>query len=179
MSETNNMHALVILVNEADEAIGTATKVDAHKLGLLHRAFSIMIYDYQGNILMQQRAASKYHSPLLWTNACCSHPTTELDIEEFAMLRLNEEMGLQLPVHFAFTFLYRAELDGNMVEHELDHVYVAEWRGEGISPNPDEVADYAWMSTIDIAVDIQQNPEKYTAWFQLLFPKFIEYVQKN
>lgn len=161
-----NIHP-VILVNESDMPQGTAGKLDAHLQALLHRAFSVLIFNTRGEMLIQQRAAGKYHSPLLWTNACCSHPLPGEETAHAANRRLHEEMGITTPLRFLFSFRYRAELEGGLTEHELDHVFI------GITdalPLPDrsEVAACRYASFGDLLRDALYNPGAYTAWFRIL-----------
>lgn len=163
----------VILVNEQDEAIGTMEKLEAHQKGLLHRAISVFIFDSQGRLLLQQRAAHKYHSAGLWTNTCCSHPAPgELTLDA-AHRRLEEEMGMRVPLTFAFTFHYLAAFDNGLTEHELDHVFVG-YTDEPPIPNPTEVAAYRWADRMTIDQENSKNPEAYTAWFKLIYGKVFE-----
>ncbi|MEI9946718.1 MAG: isopentenyl-diphosphate Delta-isomerase [Chitinophagaceae bacterium] len=134
------MEEQVIVVNEADEPIGVAGKMEAHRKGILHRAFSIFIFNSKGEMLLQQRALNKYHSGSLWTNACCSHPKPEEDTTVAAERRLKEEMGFDTPIEKVFDFVYRAEFENGLTEHEFDHVYAGEYNGE-INFNKEEVMD--------------------------------------
>ncbi len=158
----------VILVDERDQPLGTMEKMEAHRQGLLHRAISVFIFNREGRLLLQQRALHKYHSGGLWTNTCCSHPSPGEETSAAAHRRLREEMGLETPLHFAFTFLYHAPFDNGLVEHELDHVFIG--RTDQIpTVNPEEVADYRWVSMAEIEREIQADPEAYTAWFKLIY----------
>jgi len=158
----------VILVNEHDEAIGTMEKLEAHQKGLLHRAISVFIFDSQGRLLLQQRAAHKYHSAGLWTNTCCSHPAPGESTLDAAHRRLEEEMGMCTPLTFAFTFRYRAAFDNGLIEHELDHVFVG-YTDEVPIPNSEEVAAYRWADRETIDRENSKHPEAYTAWFKLIY----------
>jgi len=158
----------VVLVNEQDEAVGTMEKLEAHQKGMLHRAISVFIFDRQGRLLLQQRAAHKYHSAGLWTNTCCSHPAPEETAADAAHRRLKEEMGLQTPLTFAFTFRYQATFDNGLTEHELDHVFIG-YTDELPIPNPGEVAAYRWVDRAAIEHETRLYPERYTAWFKLIF----------
>lgn len=160
----------VILVNESDEVLGKEEKLQAHKLGLLHRAFSVFIFNGNGEMLLQQRANDKYHSGGLWTNACCSHPKPGEQTDEAAYRRLKEEMGFITQIQKQFDFVYKAGFDNGLTEYEFDHVYTGIYDGE-IEYNPSEVMDYCYQSMEEIAESIQLSPEKFTAWFQIAFPK--------
>jgi isopentenyl-diphosphate delta-isomerase len=164
----------VILVNEHDDMVGIMDKMEAHKQGLLHRAFSIFIFDTKGEMLLQQRALNKYHSGGLWTNACCSHPIAGEKTEEAAIRRLNEELGFETPVEKIFDFVYKAEFDNGLTEHEFDHVFAGEYQGRVII-NPDEVSDYCYKEISEIKNMLQAHPKKFTAWFHIAFPKIEEW----
>ena len=156
----------VILVDTHDEQVGTMEKQEAHITGLLHRAVSVFIFNTQGQLLLQQRAAGKYHSALQWTNTCCSHPRPGEDAAAAAHRRLQEEMGFSCQLHKSFTFIYNASLSNGLIEHEYDHVFT------GISntiPIPDaaEVAQYTYMSLPDIKAAIAATPQQFTPWFRL------------
>ena len=159
---------MVILVNEQDEAIGLMEKMEAHEKGLLHRAFSVLIFNSKGEMLLQQRALSKYHSPGLWTNACCSHPRYGETILEAANRRLSEEMGMQAELTVLTHFIYKAEFDNGLTEHELDYVV------KGITDNnpiinPDEVNDFRWICPADLTKWVRNTPSDFTVWFLELF----------
>jgi isopentenyl-diphosphate delta-isomerase len=158
----------VILVNTKDQQVGIMEKLEAHKQGLLHRAFSVFIFNDEGEMLLQRRAAGKYHSSLLWSNACCSHPLPGEDTAVAAQRRLIEEMGFNTPVEKVLDFIYTADVGNELVEYEFDHVFVGYYNGD-ILINKSEVAEYAFSSLQDIKKDIDQNPANYTAWFRLLF----------
>lgn len=161
----------VILVNEADEAVGLIEKMRAHELGLLHRAVSLFVVNSRGEMLLQQRALHKYHSGGLWTNACCSHPRADESPLEAVSRRIQEEMGFACEPRFLFSFIYHARLDQNLQEHELDHVFVATFDGIP-KPNPEEVAAYKFVSISELNADIVQNPENYTAWFKIIWEEY-------
>lgn len=160
----------VILVDSQDNQIGTMEKIEAHKKGLLHRAFSILLFNNQGEMLIQQRAESKYHSPGLWTNACCSHPRPNETVMQAAERRLMEEMGIQCELEKAFDFIYKTRLDKDMIEHELDHVLIGRFEGEP-DINLAEVASWKYMSPEDILSDMRANPNNWTEWFKIIMPK--------
>lgn len=159
---------MVILVNEQDEAIGLMEKMEAHEKGLLHRAFSILIFNSDGEMLLQQRALSKYHSPGLWTNACCSHPRNGETILEAANRRLSEEMGMQTELSVLTHFIYKADFDNGLTEHELDYV-VKGITNENPTINPDEVNAFRWISTADLIKWVETTPTDFTVWFLELF----------
>ena len=160
----------IILVDENDVEIGTEEKLATHQKGLLHRAFSILIFDQEGNVLLQQRASDKYHSAGLWTNTCCSHPLPLEDIKESAYRRLEKEMGFQTEIRKAFTFIYKVSLENGIKEHEYDHVFTGVWNGTP-QPDPEEVADWKWMNRKDLDKDIKLHPEHYTYWFKLIMER--------
>lgn len=165
----------VILVNEHDEPVGVMEKMEAHRKGLLHRAFSVFIFNSKGEMLLQQRAAEKYHSGGLWTNACCSHPNPGETTDQAASRRLREEMGFSTPVKKIFDFSYRSEFDNGLIEHEFDHVYAGLFEGP-FKPNPAEVKDYCYKSIAAIEESLQSHPDKYTTWFHIAFPKVKEWA---
>ena len=160
----------VILVNENDEQIGIMEKMKTHEQGLLHRAFSVFIFDSKGQMLLQQRAAKKYHGGHLWTNACCSHPFPGEDIKDAAQRRLKEELGFSTELDEVFSFIYRAEVENNLIEHEFDHVFAGSYENE-IRPNPEEVAEYTFIAMDQIKQDIEANAQKFTSWFKIALPK--------
>lgn len=168
----------VILVNEQDEAIGVMEKMEAHEKALLHRAFSIFIFNKEGLMLLQQRALSKYHSPGLWTNACCSHPNPGEDVKDAALRRLYEELGFTTKVEKAFHFTYKAVFDNGLTEHEFDHVFVGVYDG-AMQLNKEEVSAITYKSMNEIADDLQTAPQVYTEWFKIAFPLLKEWMQKN
>ena len=159
----------VILVDESDLPLGTLEKMEAHRRGLLHRAFSVFIFNKQGEMLLQQRAMDKYHSAGLWTNACCSHPRPGEDIREAAMRRLQEEMGFTTELEKIFTFTYRSEFGNGLTEYEFDHVLAGRY-DKSFHANEEEVRDYAFQPLSVIRDDLASHPDKYTCWFQLAFP---------
>jgi isopentenyl-diphosphate delta-isomerase len=160
----------VILVDEHDNAIGTMEKMAAHRTGQLHRAFSVVLFNSNGEMLLQQRAASKYHSGGLWTNACCSHPAPSERIEDAAQRRLLYEMGIDVRTTFAFKFIYSATLDHGLIEHELDHVYTGTFDGTPVV-NHTEVEAWKFIDLPSLRQDIKNAPEKYTAWFKLILDR--------
>lgn len=165
----------VILVNEKDEAIGLMPKMEAHEKGKLHRAFSVFVFNDKGELMLQQRALHKYHSPGLWTNTCCSHQRDGESNLEAANRRLMEEMGFTTPLNEATSFIYKAVFDNGLTEHEYDHILVGRYNKEPYI-NPDEVADWKWMEVDDVRIDINTNPGNYTAWFKIIFDKFYQHL---
>lgn len=165
----------VILVNEQDEAIGTMEKMEAHRKGLLHRAFSVFIINDAGEILLQRRALEKYHSAGLWTNACCSHPYPGETTAAAAHRRLQEEMGFDCDMQEIFTFTYRAEFDNGLTEHEFDHVLLGTYNGN-IYPNPSEVCDYHYLSSGQIMELMEKEPATFTIWFHRALPLVLQYM---
>lgn len=160
----------VILVDVNDRQTGIMEKMQAHELGLLHRAFSVFIFNSKGEMLLQQRAISKYHSGGLWTNACCSHPFPDEETIAAAGRRLKEELGFETAVDKVFDFVYQADFDNGLIEHEFDHVFVGEYEG-AIDFNKEEVMDVCYMDVYSVHHSLQTHPEHYTAWFRLAFPK--------
>jgi isopentenyl-diphosphate Delta-isomerase len=168
----------IILVSENDTPVGESSKEEAHKRGLLHRCFSVFILNNKNELLLQQRALDKYHSPGLWTNACCSHPKPGEETIDAAHRRLQEEMGFNCDLEEIFSFVYRAEFENNLIEHEFDHVYLGYYDGK-ISPEISEVADYKWIDLETLEADIQNNPSLYTAWLKICFEKVFEYIKSG
>ncbi len=156
---------LTVLVDAADQVIGIAQKLDAHRTGALHRAFSVIVWDSAGRLLLQKRHGSKYHSGGLWTNACCGHPRPEEDIKAAALRRLKEEMGFSCPLAALGTITYRAVLDGGMIEHEIAHVFRGLYDGT-IAPDPEEAEGYQWVRLDELRADIAAMPERYSVWFR-------------
>ena len=166
----------VILVDEQDVQTGIMEKMEVHQKALLHRAFSIFIFNDKGEILLHKRADKKYHSGGLWTNACCSHPQPGEEILAAAEIRLQEEMGFCTILTKAFDFIYKAPFDNGLTEHEFDHVFIGTYNGD-ILPNADEVSDYCFKSMEEIKDSVQSHPKKYTEWFKIAFPKMEAYLQ--
>lgn len=164
------MSQKVILVDEQDEVVGTMEKMEVHQKGLLHRAFSVFIFNSKGEMLLQQRALEKYHSPGLWSNACCSHPGPGDDIEQAALKRLKEEMGFETPVSEIFDFVYKASFENGLTEYEYDHVFAGEYDGV-VRYNPEEVMNFCYRPMMEIRESLQAEPQNYTTWFHLAFPR--------
>jgi len=170
------MEERVILVNENDEQIGTMPKLEAHEKGVLHRAFSVFIFNEKNELMLQQRAASKYHSPLLWTNTCCSHQREGESNIKAGKRRLSEEMGFVTELKDVVSFIYKAPFDNGLTEHEYDHVLVGYYNGKPLL-NKDEVESYKWMTIEAAKADINKHPEIYTEWFKIIFDKFYSYLK--
>ncbi|HNW28388.1 MAG TPA: isopentenyl-diphosphate Delta-isomerase [Spirochaetota bacterium] len=160
----------VIIVDEKDNELGTAEKMEVHHAGKLHRAFSIFVVNSRGEMLIQKRADGKYHSGGLWSNACCGHHTPGESLDASAHRRLREEMGFDCDFKELFAVTYRAGLDNNIIEHEIDHVFIGVYDKDP-APDPGEVSEYAWADTKQLANDMKKNPERYTHWFKLLLEK--------
>ena len=160
----------VILVDEFDNAVGTMEKMEAHRKGVLHRAFSVLVFNSKGELLLQKRAATKYHSGGLWTNTCCSHPSPAEPIDDAVHRRLQYEMGIDVRSAFAFKFTYRAALDHGLVEHELDHVFTATFDGEP-NVNPEEVDDWKYEALEKVRAELKSAPTRYTAWLKYILER--------
>lgn len=160
----------VILVNEQDEELGLMEKLEAHEKALLHRAFSVFIFNSKDQLLLQRRALHKYHSAGLWTNTCCSHPRPNENALEAAKRRLKEEMGMDADLSFKTKFIYKTAFDNGLTEHELDYVYTGK-SDEHPAINPEEVDRYKWEAIEDIKNDIHQHPERYTSWFKIILER--------
>ncbi len=167
---------LVVLVNEADQQIGLMEKLEAHQKGLLHRAFSVFLFNKKGEMLLQKRANTKYHSPNLWTNAVCSHPRNGESYKNGAMRRLNEELGISTEIEEKFHFIYKADVGQNLWEHELDYVFVGIYDGI-FNLNPNEVSETRYISLIDLQKEILSNPDNFTEWFKIILNKYLEFLK--
>lgn len=167
------MEEQVILVDVNDKPIGLMEKIEAHEKALLHRAFSVFIFNEKGELMLQQRAASKYHSPLLWTNTCCSHQRDGESNVEAGRRRLQEEMGFVTEVKEVFSFIYKAPFDNGLTEHELDHVMIGRY-DDVPNINKEEVESYKWMTLENVKKDIAENSSIYTEWFKIIFDKSFE-----
>ena len=167
----------VILVNEKDEQIGLMPKMEAHEKAVLHRAFSVFIFNSNNQLMLQQRAASKYHSPLLWANTCCSHQRNGESNLEAGKRRLQEEMGFVCELEEKISFIYKAPFDNGLTEHELDHIMVGFYNQNPVI-NKEEVEAYKWMDVEDIKNDIISNPKIYTEWFKIIFKNFYDFIKQ-
>lgn len=165
----------VILVNENNEQIGLMPKLEAHEKAVLHRAFSVFIFNDANQLLLQKRALNKYHSPGLWTNTCCSHQRDGETNIAAGKRRLQEEMGFVTNLEESISFIYKAPFDNGLTEHEYDHILLGKFNQEPVI-NPSEVADWKWMSLEEIKKDLLNQPEMYTAWFKIIFDKFYQHI---
>jgi len=168
----------IILVDEKDNQVGTGEKMVVHKEGKLHRAFSVFIFNSKKELMLQQRATSKYHSPGLWTNTCCSHPKPGEKIIDAAKRRLKEEMGFNCDLKEAFSFIYKAKFDNGLSEHEFDHVFIGKFDG---NPKPDkkEAESWKWITLAELRKDMKKNPEKYTYWLKVSIDKLVSYMESK
>lgn len=175
--ETTNVD--VILVNQLDEQVGTMEKLEAHQKGLLHRAFSIFLFNSKNEMLIHKRSLNKYHSAGLWTNACCSHPTPEQNLHKGLVNRLYDELRIDFhgDLKFLYSFVYKTDLENNLIEHELDHVFVGHFDQE-LHPNPEEVMDWKFISIPDLYDSVNSSPELFTFWFKEILndPRFRSYL---
>ena len=169
------MKEYVILVDPTDQPVGRMEKMEAHEKGILHRAFSVFLFNEKGETLLQQRASTKYHSPLLWTNTCCSHQRDGESNAQAASRRLREELGIELApdrLNDVFSFVYRAEFDNGLTEHELDHVLVGSLPTYSVGWNPDEVEGVRLATVQEIKNEMDQQPAQFTAWFRIIFNEY-------
>lgn len=168
----------VILVNGDDDELGTAGKMAAHVSGELHRAVSVFVFDGRGRVMLQKRAAAKYHSGGLWSNTCCSHPRPNETVDDAARRRLREEMGIDCELEKMFSFVYRASLGNGLIEHEYDHVFFGTYDG---SPelNPDEAEDWTWMEMDALSADVRERPQAYSFWLAACLDEVISRVGAN
>lgn len=170
------MEEQVVLVNTNDQPLGLMPKMEAHEKGVLHRAFSVFILNDAGELMLQQRALHKYHSPGLWTNTCCSHQRNGESNIVAGKRRLQEEMGFVAELHELTSFIYKAPLNNGLTEHELDHIMIGHFNGTP-EINPEEVANWKWMFVEDVRDNIQKHPENYTVWFIIIFDQFFEQIK--
>jgi isopentenyl-diphosphate delta-isomerase len=172
------MEKKVVLVDENDKEIGIANKSEAHQKGLLHRAFSIFVFNRKGEMLLQQRALHKYHSGGLWSNACCSHPQPQEETLVAANRRLKEELGIEANLERLFHFIYQTEFTNGLMEYEYDHVFVGEFEGP-ISIDKAEINDFCFQGMPGLQLLVKEHPEKFTTWFRLAFPKVFEWWEQR
>ena len=170
--------AYVILVDENDIPIGKMEKIEAHEKGLLHRAFSVFIFNDKDELLLQQRALTKYHTPGLWTNTCCSHQKEGESNTAAGQRRLEEEMGFSVALSEIMSFTYKAPFSNGLTEHEFDHILIGHYNEEP-KPNPDEVHDWKWEQLENIKIDIEANPDQYTEWFKIIFDKYLTNIKNK
>lgn len=172
----------VILVDNHDQQIGTCEKLAAHQQGLLHRAFSVFVFrettDQSLEVLLQQRAATKYHSAGLWSNTCCSHPVPGETVLAAAYRRLQEEFGFQVPLTLVGDFIYKSILENKLIEHEYDHVLIGKYDDQVIQPNPEEISNYQWVRVNELIEIINAQPSHYTTWLKEAFVLALEHKAK-
>jgi isopentenyl-diphosphate delta-isomerase len=168
----------VILVDENDVQIGLMAKMEAHEKAMLHRAFSVFIFNDEGELMLQQRALDKYHSPGLWTNTCCSHQREGENNLDAGKRRLFEEMGFDTELKETTSFIYKAPFDNGLTEHELDHILIGVYNGSP-KPNKNEVGGWKWMALDVVKLDVVAHPKLYTEWFKIIFDKFYNYLKQN
>lgn len=167
----------VILVNEIDEPIGLMPKMEAHQKGVLHRAFSVFIFNDKDELMLQQRAHDKYHSPGLWTNTCCSHQREGETNIEAGKRRLQEEMGFTTDLIETTSFIYKAPFDNGLTEHEFDHILVGKYNYIP-NLNPAEAENWMWKTLEEVQEDMERNPQLYTEWFKIIFQKYYETIER-
>ena len=165
---------MIILVDKKDREIGKGEKIQVHKQGKLHRAFSIFVFNSKKELLLQKRAKGKYHSAGLWANTCCSHPRSGEDIEKAVHRRLKKEMGFDCTLKKAFSFIYKVKFSNNLLEHEYDHVFLGSFDGNP-KPNKEEVEEWKWIGLEDLRRDMKKNPDNYAYWFKVSIKKVIEH----
>jgi len=168
------MPEYILIVDEKDNVIGKGEKIRIHREGKLHRAFSIFVFNSKGELLLQKRAESKYHSSGLWTNTCCSHQRDGETLEEAVHRRLKEEMGFDCELREVFTFTYRVKFDDGLFENEYDHVFFGKFDGRP-DPNPKEVDDWKWVSLEELRKDVQKNPDDYTYWLKVSIDRVVSH----
>ena len=165
------MEEKVVLVNPNDDVLGVMEKMQAHQNGLLHRAFSVFLFNQEGKMLLQQRSATKYHSPDKWTNACCSHPRENETYLDGAKRRIHEELGINCELEEKFHFIYKADVGQGLWEHELDHVFIGTYNGE-YQLNPDEVSAIRFVTMEELDGEIANKPELFTEWFKIIWDEY-------
>ncbi|HJW96943.1 MAG TPA: isopentenyl-diphosphate Delta-isomerase [archaeon] len=165
----------IIIVDEKDRQTGTGEKLDVHKKGRLHRAFSIFVFNPKEELLLQKRAAGKYHSPGLWANTCCSHPRAGESLEDAVHRRLKEEMGFDVPLREIFSFMYKVKFGNGLTENEYDHVFAGSFEGKP-EPDPEEVGEWKWISLEDLKGDVKRRPERYTYWLRVSLDRLVSHM---
>ncbi|GEJ47252.1 MULTISPECIES: isopentenyl-diphosphate Delta-isomerase [unclassified Chryseobacterium] len=169
------MEEFVVLVNPQDEVLGLMEKQQAHINGLLHRAFSVFLFNSKGEMLLQKRASGKYHSPNQWTNAVCSHPRKGETYHAGAVRRLREELGIEAELSEKFNFIYKADVGGGLWEHELDYVFTGDYNDE-FHLNPDEVSEVRFVTMENLDQEIKDTPESFTEWFKIILKEYKEHL---
>lgn len=169
------MEEQVVVVSENDEILGLMEKMNAHENGILHRAFSVFLFNDKGEMLLQKRASGKYHSPNQWTNAVCSHPKIDETYLKGAQRRLNEELGITADLTEKFSFIYKADVGQNLWEHELDHVFTGNYEGN-FALNEEEVSEVRYISMQQLDEEMNANPEKFTEWFKIILKEYKDHL---
>lgn len=169
------MEEHVVLINENDEILGLMEKMQAHENGILHRAFSVFLFNEKGEMLLQKRSDNKYHSPNQWTNAVCSHPRINETYLEGAQRRLQEELGIEAELSPKFHFIYKADVGQNLWEHELDHVFTGSFNGE-VQLNPQEVSEVRSISMENLEKEMIEHPQNFTEWFKIILKEYKEHL---
>lgn len=172
------MEEQVILVDSSNKEIGVAEKIKTHREGKLHRAFSIFVFNSEGQLLLQKRAQSKYHSGGLWSNTCCSHPRPEEPTAHAAHRRLKEEMGFDCELKEIFSFTYKVTFDNDLTEHEYDHVFLGTFAGDP-TPCPEDVDEWKWIDLGELQEDVREHPERYTYWLQISLDEIVWHVEQE
>ncbi|EKB58503.1 isopentenyl-diphosphate Delta-isomerase [Bergeyella zoohelcum] len=172
------METKVVLVNENDEVLGTMEKLEAHQKGVLHRAFSVFLFNEKGQMLLQKRAATKYHSPNKWTNTCCSHPRLNETYQDAALRRLREELGIAAEIQPIFHFIYKADVGDGLWEHELDHVFIGNYEGV-FQLNPEEVSEIRYITLDDLLQEVSSHPDDFTEWFKIILSEYMSHIKIN
>jgi isopentenyl-diphosphate Delta-isomerase len=167
------MEEKVILVNTLDEVIGSMSKLEVHEKGVLHRAFSVFLFNTKNELLIQQRALEKYHSAGLWSNTCCSHPRLNEETKQAANRRLQEEMGIESNIHFLDSFIYHEEMENGLIEHEFDHIFIGRYN-QIPNINEAEVLHWKYISIPDLLDEMNTYPEQFTIWFKISLPTVLE-----
>ena len=169
------MEEQVVVVSENDEILGLMEKMNAHENGILHRAFSVFLFNDKGEMLLQKRASGKYHSPNQWTNAVCSHPKIDETYLDGAQRRLKEELGITTDLTEKFSFIYKADVGQNLCEHELDHVFTGNYEGN-FALNEEEVSEIRYISMQQLDEEMNANPEKFTEWFKIILKEYKDHL---
>ena len=169
------MEEFVVLVDPSDTVLGLMEKQQAHVNGLLHRAFSVFLFNKNGEMLLQKRASSKYHSPNQWTNAVCSHPRENETYHDAAIRRLQEELGIETQLTEKFHFIYKADVGGNLWEHELDHVFVGQYEGQ-FNLNTEEVSEVRYITLENLNEEVKNQPENFTEWFKIILKEYNQHL---
>jgi isopentenyl-diphosphate delta-isomerase len=166
----------IAIVNPSDKIIGYSDKLDVHLKGVMHRAFSIFVFNSKDELLLQKRALDKYHSPGLWTNTCCSHLPIDMKMEDAIHIRLNEEMGFDTDLQYVTKFHYNVTFENGLTENEIDHIFIGYYNADP-KPHPEEVSDFKWITLMDLKADIETNPNDYTYWLKYIIHNYCEEVK--